>query len=103
MDMSRLYTVHQRVKPTFTGDYTEGELESRFEPVARVDASYLDDVYRLCNESHSGFAGEEGNQAVQRLQPMRSLSVGDIVEKHFPHAFYMCDTFGWTHLPEGTI
>ena len=73
MDISRLYTVHQRVKPTFTGDYTEGELESRFEPVARVDASYLDDVCIACVMSPT-----QGSQVKKAIRLFNVFNLCDL-------------------------
>lgn len=62
-----------------------------YEVVAKIDAENLEDVFRISN---LGF-----EEAITRLAPMHSVSVGDIVVTEDGKEFYV-DTFGFKEVWE---
>jgi len=63
-----------------------------FNPVARVEAVDLDDVFHLTNAWNNP-------DAVRRFMPMHSLSVGDIIETHTDgHRYFMVAGFGFNEI-----
>jgi hypothetical protein len=66
-----------------------------FNHVANVTCDMMDDVFRLTNDP--SVTEEEYNSCVERLLPMHSVSVGDVVENESGEKF-LCDRFGWTRV-----
>lgn len=71
-----------------------------FNPVARVEAEDLEDVFDISNRL--GIISDpemraELQQQVRRYMPMHSVSVGDIIECHTgKHEYYIVADFGFT-------
>ena len=66
-----------------------------FNHVANVTCNTFDDVFRLTNDPR--VTEEEYKSCVERLLPMHSVSVGDVVENESGDKF-LCDRFGWTRV-----
>ena len=57
--------------------------------VANVEATDLEEVFHIGN----GYGDQD---KIVKLDQMRSLSVGDLVECHDTGVVFMCDPMGWT-------
>ena len=66
-----------------------------FNHVANVTCDRIDDVFRLTNDPR--VTEEEYKSCVERLLPMHSVSVGDVVENDSGENF-LCDRWGWTRV-----
>jgi len=66
-----------------------------FNHVANVTCDMMDDVFRLTNDPR--VTEEEYKSCVERLLPMHSVSVGDVVENESGDKF-LCDRLGWTRV-----
>lgn len=72
-------------------DYTPEDFKF-FNPVARVEAFDLEDVYHLTNSWWNP-------DAVHKFMPMHSVSVGDIIETHTgDHKYYMVARRGFNEI-----
>jgi hypothetical protein len=79
----RFHEYHLETPETLS--YTE--FDQLYDPVAEVETDDLDEIYREWNRG-SGYETEEFLS-----QQVRSMSVGDIVERDHDH--YMCASIGW--------
>ncbi|MFC5133748.1 MULTISPECIES: hypothetical protein [Haloferacaceae] len=79
----RFHEYHLETPKTLS--YTE--FDQLYDPVAEVEADDLNEIYREWNRG-SGYETEKFLS-----QQVRSMSVGDIVERDHDH--YMCASIGW--------
>jgi len=84
---------------SFNSDRFQPEDFQFFNPVARVEANDMEEVFDISNRL--GFVTAEAirdelNQKLRRFMPMHSMSVGDIIECHTgDHEYYICADFGF--------
>ena len=84
---------------SFNSDRYAPEDFQHYEPVARVEANDMEEVFDISNRL--GFVTDadmrdELNQKLRRFLPMHSVSVGDIIECHTgEHEYYIVADFGF--------
>ena len=66
-----------------------------FNHVANLTVDNIEDVFRLTNDPR--VTAEEYESSVEKLLPMHSVSVGDVVENESGEKF-LTDRFGWTRI-----
>jgi hypothetical protein len=66
-----------------------------YKPVAKIEADSLEGVF------HIGNVGPEEN--IERIAPMHSLSVGDLVFDPNTGIYYYVDSFGFGELPNEDV
>ena len=67
-----------------------------YRKVARFDCASLDKVYDLSNNPH--YIDEDREQFIDRIKPMHSVSVGDLVFDTESNEFYIVAPFGFDEL-----
>jgi len=75
----------------FGSEYWNYDWFERFDKVAEVAATELEEVFMIMNRW-----SDADEAKVTRLGPLHSLSVGDIVEKN--GSFFMVNPCGWCEL-----
>lgn len=71
-------------------EYFSAWMSEYYNPVCNIDASDLDDVF------HIGNIGPE--ESIERLAPMHSVSVGDVIRDNDMGTYHMVDGEGFTQL-----
>ena len=90
--MKQFPEVEIQLKVSFRGG-SEGFkswMSEYYTPVANIDASDLDGVF------HIGNMGPE--ESIERLAPMHSVSVGDVIRDNKMGTYHMVDGVGFTQL-----
>ena len=89
------YQLYHAKNPTF-GMGNRPKFPDEYEMVAVVEASSLEDIFRLTNHIESDWTGNAEILEVIATYP-RSTSVGDIVVDENEMIYY-CDNVGWKHI-----
>lgn len=76
---------------TFMSARQVEEISDQYEFVAIIDGRSLDDVFATSN-----MGDPDRETLIERIQPMHSLSVGDIVHDLADDVTYLCENVGWT-------
>jgi hypothetical protein len=71
------------------------EISNEYDFVGIIDGKSLDDVFRISNTCGMF---PELESLIERVMPMHSLSVGDIVHNLTTDETYVCASFGWTKI-----
>ena len=79
----------QRDVNFFGSESWEPKMASRYNLVARCEADNLSEVFHIGN-------GYGDQSKIDRVERMRSVSVGDLVEDVETGELFMCDPEGWT-------
>jgi len=87
---------------SFNADRYQSEDFKFFNPVARVEANDMEEVFDISNRLGmvtDPAMRDELNQKIRRFMPMHSLSVGDIIECHTgEHEYYIVADFGFNKI-----
>jgi len=85
---------------SFNADRYQPEDFQNYEPVARVEAYDMEEVFDISNRLGmvtDPAMRDELNQKIRRFMPMHSVSVGDIIECHTgEHEYYIVADYGFT-------
>jgi len=90
--MKKFPEVEIQLKVSFSGgsDGFNAWMSEYYNPVANIDAATLNGVFQVGN------MGPE--ESIERLAPMHSVSVGDIIRDNEMGTYHMVDGMGFTQL-----
>ena len=90
--MKKFPEVEIQLKVSFSGgsDGFNAWMSEYYNPVANIDAATLNGVFQVGN------IGPE--ESIERLAPMHSVSVGDVIRDNEMGTYYMVDGMGFTQL-----
>lgn len=90
--MKQFPEVEIQLKVSFSGgsDGFKAWMSEYYTPVCNIDAATLNGVF------HVGNMGPE--ESIERLAPMHSVSVGDIIRDNEMGTYHMVDGMGFTQL-----